>query len=151
MLIRSNSCRSKLCYCQHFIRNKSYKVKLKLKFCVGIPYTRNVMVTRYDPMSLSSFLSQADPHNLTVKFISHFIQILCNKHLMNYQPFFSLVYKLRLHSRLWHFIVSVHFFLFLYFCCCPISLGCCLSFLPKKSRLYPCPWFLIFCYLLFVW
>jgi len=130
---QSNSCGSKFRHCQHFSRNNSCKVKLKLKFCVGIPYTRNVMVTRYDPVSLSSFVSQADPHNLTVKLISHFIQILCNKPPMNYQPLLPLVYKLCLHSRLWHFIVSVHFSLFMYFCCCPISLGCYLSFLPKKK------------------
>jgi len=107
------------------------KFELKLKFCVGIPYTRNVVVTPYDPVSLSSFLRQVDPHNLTVKFISHFIQILCNKRLMNYQPVLPLVCKLCLHSRLWHFIVSVHLFLFLCFCCCTISLGCCLSLYPK--------------------
>jgi len=90
------------------------------------------MVTRYDPMSLSSFLSQADPHNLTVKFISHFIQILCKKHLTNYQPVLPLVYKLCLHSRLWHFILSVFF---LYFFAVQFHLVVVLVSFQKKSYL----------------
>ena len=62
------------------------------------------MVTRYDPVSLSSFLSQVDRPNLTVEFTSHFIQIVCNKYLINYQPLFPFVYKLCLYSRLLVFI-----------------------------------------------
>jgi hypothetical protein len=107
------------------------------------------MVTRYDPVSLSSFLSQVDPHNLTVKFMSHFIQILCNKHLMNYQPVLPLVHKLCLHSRWWHFFVSVYFICFCTFVAVPFHLVVDLVSFQKENRLYPCPWFLLFYFILF--
>lgn len=71
---------------------------------------------------------------------------------MNYKPLLPIVYKLALFVFLLVaaflaapllFVVNFHLFTLIYFCCCPLVLGCCLCFLPEKRLLYPFPWFLI--------